>query len=593
MRIDGVTLSDYSTAPVKSATITKSEVLSIPEGGGVTLDFLDGHRGVQTARVALLDEADAITNLVATDASGAVLSTLINRKATIYGGYRSLDESDYAPIFTGRITGLSMLDDLTGYALELSDMSYLLDGEVCANATDSAPTILEGNPCNIYWSLLSGTFSTTHSDFPLLRVSGQVTAPETNATYSTDSAWTNASNAYDGDAATVAYGTSSASTAASVVFGCSSSAAQSFFVRVNGYVEAGSTMSLYYSTDGGTNYTLFATATETSATDYDSPMLHLDDTKQVKVRATVAAGSGTPTGWITEVYLRGSAPTGLGLAEADINTTQIANERDRWHPDDVVRVQFDAPENGQAHLREELFRVFQCWPAISQAGTLGIRFHVPALPYSAATTLTEADLAGMPSWTRLFDSHLNRFIYRGDYASSGSDYAVLYDTETADDTADQSATAETITFDVSSRWLRSDVANDYGESGVDIATDLADRVRIRYRKTPAEIEVPLHFTRRALEEGDVVALTHAQLPNLLTGTRGITAHHMTVMAVRPDYGRGVLMVTLLDTGLRRYGGIAPAAQGAYTTATAQEQDEYAWISTADAMSDGDPGYRVV
>lgn len=462
LRIDGVTLSDYSTAPVKSATITKSEVLSIPEGGGVTLDFLDGHRGVQTARVALLDEADAITNLVATDASGAVLSTLINRKATIYGGYRSLDESDYAPIFTGRITGLSMLDDLTGYALELSDMSYLLDGEVCANATDSAPTIIEGNPVNIYWALLSGTFSTTHSDFPL-------------------------------------------------------------------------------------------------------------------------------------IALLGSAPTGLGIASADIHETQLIAERDRWHPDDVVRVTFVAPENAASHLRDEFFRVFQAWPAISQDGRIGLRFHVPALPATSATALTEADLAGPPTWKRLFDAHLNRFVYRGDYDIEDRGYpTLLYSTETAEDTADQSATGETITFDVESRWLRTDVANTYGETGADIAADLAGRVRIRYLKTPAEVEVPLHFTRRAIEEGDIVALTHRHLPNLLAGTRGLTAHHMTVMSVRPDYARGVLLVTLLDTGLRRYGTIAPAAQGDYTAATAQEQGEYAWISNdSGAMSNGDQGYRTV
>lgn len=460
--IDGITTQHYATAPVKSAGTTKDIRMNPPAGGAISLDIIAGTRTTQRIEVELLDIGGEISDLVATEADGAPVSTLVNRKVTLYGGYRSLVESDYAAIFVGRIVRVRMNKELTGYILTLADSSHLLDGEIMANATSDKPTTIRGNIVNLYWSILTGTFDTGHATFPLD----------------------------------------------------------------------------YVSTAGGSS----------------------------------------------------SAPTGLGISTSLINETQLVAQRDTWHAIDVGEVVFVEPENARKHLADELFRVFQCWPAISGAGLLGLRFHVPALPASAAPVLDTNHVVAIEGWERLFGDHLNKFKIEGDYDHVDDEYdTALYDTETSEDTADQTATKETIEYHAQSRWLKS------AYSGAAIAAELAGRMRIRYLKTPGQMDALAEFTKRNLEEGDVVAVTYPDVPDLLTGARGIAGRLMTIVSIRPDCDRGLMRFRLLDTGYKRYGVISPSGTGVYTSASDQEKDSFAWISddVTHEMSNGDPGYRSI
>lgn len=460
--IDGKTDEDYSTHPVKSPATPKTVLMEPPKGGALSVDIIDGTRTVQQISVELLDVDGEITDLIATEASGAPLSTLINRKVTLYGGDKSLVESDYAPIFVGRIARLKMNRKLTGYVLTLSDMSHLLDGEIMTAATSVKPSTIRGNIVNLYWSILTGTFDTGHATFPLD----------------------------------------------------------------------------FVSTDTGSS----------------------------------------------------SVPTGLGIATALINETQLVAQRDTWHPGDVGEIVFNDPENGKSHLEDEFFRIFQAFPAIGGAGTIGLRFHVPALPASAAPLLDTDHVIDVQSWARLYGDHLNKFTISGDYDPTDDEYdTVLYNTETSEDTTDQSATGETIEYLAESKWLKT------AYDGVGVAQELAGRMRIRYLKTPAVMDVLVNFRKRNLEQGDVAALSYPHVPDLLTGLRGATARLMTIISIRPDFDRGLLRMRLLDTGLKRYGVISPAAQGDFTAASDVEKNTFGWISdgTTNLMSDGSEGYRLI
>lgn len=166
LRIDGLTTKDFSTHPVKSAAVTKSVCMDMPRGGGVTIDIQQGTRTAQEVECVLWDSSDEITALISTEASGAPLSTLINRKATLYGGYIDLAEADYAPIFTGRIASAKATRDLLGYSITLADTFYLTDAKIMTNATDQLPSRVAGNPINLFYALLTGDFS-VGGDFPV------------------------------------------------------------------------------------------------------------------------------------------------------------------------------------------------------------------------------------------------------------------------------------------------------------------------------------------------------------------------------------------------------------------------------------------
>ena len=461
LRIDGWTTEDFSTAPVSGATTTKTVCAMAPTGGGLNLDPLGGQYSQAEAVIELLDVDGKVTTLVSTDAPGAALSSLINRTATIYGGYRALDESDYAPIYTGVISGVQMNRDRTGYVLRIASLLRRLDGLIMSGATSDTPASIRGNPVNVFWSILTSTFSTSHPTFPL------------------DS----------------------------------------------------------FSSDGTSS----------------------------------------------------SAPTGLGLTSADLDETLMTTERDRWYASDIAEISFLDETGALGEFEVELFRVWQCSPVIRGDGTIGLKFLLPPLPAASAEALTDDDILEVSTWRRRYDQHLNKYVYACETTmGSGSFDTILYNTETAEDTADQATTGETIKYDVESRWLSA------AYDGTTSATVLAGRCRVRYLRTLAEIEIAVSFRKRAIEHGDVVAVTCASIPDLRDGSMGVTARLMLVAALAPDFSRGVLRMTLIDVGFRRYGTIAPSGEADYTAASAQDQETYAWVSSASGtMSDGSMGYRVI
>jgi hypothetical protein len=284
-----------------------------------------------------------------------------------------------------------------------------------------------------------------------------------------------------------------------------------------------------------------------------------------------------------------SVPTGLGIADAVFDFTQIKAERDTWRYDDVGEIVFVEPEDGRAHLEAEFFRNLQARPFVTGPGLLGIKMNTPALPASAAPALVLDDTVRVVRWTQLLDEHLNKFVIRGDYDEVGETYdTALYDTETAEDTANQSATGETIEYIAESRWLHT------AYNGVEIAEELAGRLRVTYLGMPALVKVQLLFSKRNLEAGDVVALTHPDVPDLRTGTRGVTGRLMTIVSIGANFAQGKLELELLDLGFRRYGVIAPDAQVDFGSATDQEKSTFFFISDSSAqMGDGSDGYRFI
>ena len=460
--IDGVT-DDYATAPVKGATPAKDIRMRVPSGNSVAIDLLQGTRDVQEIEFELLDIGSEITNMISTEATGAPVSTMVNRKVRLYGGYRDLDESDYAILFVGRVSGVRKNPEMNGWIFRASDNSYLLDGEIMSNATSTTPTTLRGNPFNLYWAILTGTFSTSDPDFPLDAVS--------------------------------------------------------------------------------------------------------------------TAGPSS------------SAPTGLGIATALINEDQIKDERDKWHPDAVANVTFNDPVSARTELEQEFFRIWQGFAAISGEGKLGVRLHRDNMPASSAVEVTQAEhIVRTESYERLYSTHLNAFVYKEESTKgSGTFDTITYNTAKAEDTADQSSTEETITYTAESRWL--DTAYD----GQDEAEQLSDYLRARYINTPGALQILVNFQRLNVEVGDSIAVTHNALPDLLTGTRGVTGRLYYVVGIEPDFDLGLIRLTCIDLGFRRSGVIGEASQPDYGSATDEQKNTFAWVgaTSTNLVGGTDPGYTVI
>ncbi len=592
LSIDGVA-ADYAVTPVKGQSTT--QLMNVPSASASVLDVLAGTRTVQQVTVDLVDVGEVITALVGTDDPAAEVPTLINREVTLYGGYRDLDGADYAPIFVGLINDVQLVDGLTTYRIKAADRSYMLEGKLCTDATEVAPAIIEGNVANVFWALCTGTFSTSHPTYPLTFVSNGVTDPDASADFSTHVAWSDKANAYDNDDSTFAFGTaSSAPNPASVVYSFPGSGEVSGRLRYNARVTggtSGASLDVYYSTDAGSNWTLIEQLTNGDFAVSSSPILHRVEIGDLRVRFSAVLES---TGAVAEVDFSSSVPTGLSIPTTEFADTQITDERDTWHEDDTVRVVLQEPTSAREYLETELFRNFACFAPIRGDGKLGLKFHVPAVPLSSAPTIVEDDIVDVVSWQRLLRDHLNDFVVRGDWnpdAESGADaYTDLYNDDRPEDTQNRTDTNETIEYRVESKWIRSGT---FG--GEEIAEELARRWAIRYLQTPARLVLEVPFTKRDLEQGDVALVTHSKLPNLLTGTRGIEAKPMLILSIETDARRGTLKVTLLDTGFRRYAGIAENSTPDYASATVTQRESEFFISDAassDQFSNGDEGMRL-
>ena len=86
-----------------------------------------------------------------------------------------------------------------------------------------------------------------------------------------------------------------------------------------------------------------------------------------------------------------------------------------------------------------------------------------------------------------------------------------------------------------------------------------------------------------------------QVPSRDGNGRGVTDFFMQVVAITPDFARGLIRFVLLETGYRRVGVIAPDAQVDYGSATTAQRDQYFFIcdDADNEMSNGDDGYGFI
>ncbi|KKL78125.1 hypothetical protein LCGC14_2027960, partial [marine sediment metagenome] len=141
------------------------------------VDRLQGRTTVGAIRFALIDRDDEITSLISIEKTVAgespELTSLVNRKVSLFQGFQGMDPGDFVEIYRGRVSGLSMTPGNVSYQFELSDLKRKFGDLIMKNAATDAVSVLEGNLVNIFYAVLTSDFTST--DFPLDEVSGTPT----------------------------------------------------------------------------------------------------------------------------------------------------------------------------------------------------------------------------------------------------------------------------------------------------------------------------------------------------------------------------------------------------------------------------------
>lgn len=283
----------------------------------------------------------------------------------------------------------------------------------------------------------------------------------------------------------------------------------------------------------------------------------------------------------------GATPTGLDIDASLVDTTHLANERDTWLFDTEYLFAFSEPIKAKNFFEEQIFKLLG-YPIIRPDGSLSVRLYHPAHPGEATVDLGEDDIIGQPSISANFDDHINHVKIYGDHdPDADPEFTLLYELL---DSADVTATGETALLEVQSEGLRTALK---GERNARFA---GNKIFQRYIVPPLSVKVDTLFSKRVYEVGEVINVTHGDLFNEETGTRGWTDVPCEILKAEPDFVRGRMRLTLLTTAFgNRYRVIAPNTLGDYTTQTDAEKAKWLSVSgtSPDEFSNGDPAHEVI
>lgn len=282
-------------------------------------------------------------------------------------------------------------------------------------------------------------------------------------------------------------------------------------------------------------------------------------------------------------------PTGLNIAAGDIDAVGMVKERDRMIPHLELEFEEKQPSSGFRFLENKIYRHFG-YPIVKGDGKLGFRLYRPAFPDDAGAglpTLKEADIRRF-EWQRPQDLHVNRVRLGVEFSLQNNEplIVVLEDQE-----ADQTATKEVAEIDINQTGFRDAL------QGVRIAETRAAVWFRRFLQEPPQVRVWTGLRKRAIEEGDVVQLTHPEIPDISTGTRGVTSKRMEVVEVGHGFRDEEMTFLLQDARFARPMFIGAAgALPDYDAASAAEREYWHIADTGDPagnFGDGTPPYEVI
>lgn len=158
--IDGLS-TRYSVFAVQNPAHTYKRLLSIPSSIAQRVYPLEGRSSLGSVSFELEDENGEITDIVSTDAPGAPIPSLINRRAQMFAGFRNIDAAEYILVFTGEFYEPPVYSrDERSWKFTLADLKRpTINEKIMKNASSATPTIISGNFVNIYFALLTGDFA--------------------------------------------------------------------------------------------------------------------------------------------------------------------------------------------------------------------------------------------------------------------------------------------------------------------------------------------------------------------------------------------------------------------------------------------------
>jgi len=536
--IEGLTTKHFSTAPVRAAAVTKKALLKVPDSIGQKIAQLQGRASLNLITFELIDRDGEITDLVATEKAAPTFPTLVNRAVTLYSGYMDLSESDYAPVGVGQIDAVEATPDGLSFRFAIVDLRRHQFDDLFRNADVNQSAAV---------NTLFAADAAVGAQIITLVSAAQISGASNEASSAGD-------NLYLGPSSDAGYTGQELKVKARVV--------------------------------NGNAVTLIAVLTKAfKAGDEVRWATSIIEGNPINmVYALLTGDFANSTFPLTDK--RGDL-TGLGIAAGSIDAAGLQKERDRAYDSEIWRFEIKKPVPAFRFLEQKIYRLLG-YPKVTIDGKLSFRLYRAAWPDDAAAglpTLLKTDVLRW-RWKRAHELHVNRVEIGVDVDAETGEAA---ETVVTEDTADQTATKEAVSFEQEDSGLTA------ARGGVRQGESIGSVLMRRFLVPPSQIEVWCPLTKRSLEVGEVLALTHDEIPNVKTGVRGLTALRLEIVEREEAFGAGEMRFVLQEAGYSRPAWIADDAEPPdddYDLATSADH-EYGYIAPdAGNFADGGEPYEI-
>jgi hypothetical protein len=274
----------------------------------------------------------------------------------------------------------------------------------------------------------------------------------------------------------------------------------------------------------------------------------------------------------------------VGLAAGKINSAAIAGYKANLFAGNRMDFTLTKAPEAKQFLDLEIFKALGGFNFTNSLGQYTPVFLIPTAAPAAALTLTDKNLVELPVPKQL--KFMNELSYRFD--SDGSKFGSELTAVNAASAAKYGLSGMQV---IESRGQRGALgAWAYGRL-------LANTLFLQYAFKPISLSVSVLWDAALVEPGDFVRVTHSKIPNRDLGVMGMTNRLFLVTARGWDFGRGNVLLDLLDANwldLMPAYQIAPDAQADWTLATQEQKDQYMFISSQATgnYSDGQAGHKI-
>jgi hypothetical protein len=279
--------------------------------------------------------------------------------------------------------------------------------------------------------------------------------------------------------------------------------------------------------------------------------------------------NGNPMDMLLEIL-----GTEVGLTTSFYDVATIEAYRDTIFSGVNFLFHLTAPPAAADFIKNQIMKPLGGYMWVNSAGKISVKFFYPLAGPVAVQTL------GPSTWTTLPVAEqtdmVNTVLFQFDADASGSSNYRSNDTESYGPSVAMYDTYGELT--IASDGMRS------AFQGFSTAHLVARMVFMRYgfKNLKFDQNAPdAHWQACRLEPGDIVAVTHPNVPDRQAGVMGITAKLFEVLDRTIKFNTGLCMVTLLDaTYLSSFGLflIAPTGEDDWTTASSPDKAKYMFMS---------------